>query len=792
MGFLNSVGIAQHIHRAVVYKAMGKYPTGLPSSSELRRDRVFSSSNHMFRIYLDNYDELEKVDRHMASVIQGVPSEIAQALRETYLETGLPRHPKKSVERAIKAEVQGAWIDGDAGTISAKPSKIAKYVALGLELVYRGKASQRELQVVGGGFVYISMFRRPILCSLNQIWRTIVDLEGKGSHYRTVLKKEVICEIIRFIGLIPLALINLRTLFDPMVSVSDASTTGGGFCVSRGLTPYGASAASSSVRGDLPLEEESSQVLSIGMFDGIAALRVALDCLGVPVAGHVSIEKNPEAQRVVESFFPDALMVGDIEDVDQEMVKSWALRFSSVSLIILGAGPPCQGVSGLNSDRKGALRDLRSALFKHVPRIENLVKHAFPWAQVHSICESVASMDSGDCEIMSSAFGSYPWYVDSSCMSLCHRPRLYWLSWEIYEKEGVSIGWGSDTDLPLLGELQVQTELTETKYLEPGWELSPGQKLPTFTTSRPSTKPLRRPAGLKGCQPHEVQRWSQDLHRFPPYQYKDCNLVSHHSSGEKRLPSILEREAMMGFPAHYTRQCLPKNLHDSVQHKDVRLTLLGNSWSVPVVSLLLSYLFEILGIAQAFSPQQIVDKLAPGQGTSLQSILLRPPLHHSTITLPPNHLLTQKLCSLVSLKGEDLLVQSQTEAPVRYHRLRSSIPSKLWRWRVIAGWQWTGSPEHINVLELRAVLTSIKWRAEQCKQLDLRCTHLVDSLVCLHALTRGRSSSRKMRRTLMRINSFLLVTGLQPLWGYVSTHDNPADRPSRRGVKKKWVKRTPK
>ena len=71
----------------------------------------------MFRIYLDNFDELRKVDRRTASLIEGVPSEIAEALRKTYLELGLPRHPKKSVERALKAEVQGAWIDGEAGAI---------------------------------------------------------------------------------------------------------------------------------------------------------------------------------------------------------------------------------------------------------------------------------------------------------------------------------------------------------------------------------------------------------------------------------------------------------------------------------------------------------------------------------------------------------------------------------------------------------------------------------------------------------------------------------------------------
>lgn len=65
---------------------------------------------------------------------------------------------------------------------------------------------------------------------------------------------------------------------------------------------------------------------------------------------------------------------------------------------------------------------------------------------------------------------------------------------------------------------------------------------------------------------------------------------------------------------------------------------------------------------------------------------------------------------------------------------------------------------------------------------------VLPGMVVLHSLTRGRSSSRKMRRTLMRLNSLLLVSGLSPVWAYVDTHQNPADRPSRWGVKKPWLK----
>ena len=107
------------------------------------------------------------------------------------------------------------------------------------------------------------------------------------------------------------------------------------------------------------------------------------------------------------------------------MVTEWADNFSRVSLVVLGAGPPCQGVSGLNPARKGALKDARSCLFTHVDRVRLLARKAFPWAQVMALVENVASMDQADEALMTQSFGTEPWYIDSADVSLARRPRLY-------------------------------------------------------------------------------------------------------------------------------------------------------------------------------------------------------------------------------------------------------------------------------------------------------------------------------------------------------------------------------
>jgi hypothetical protein len=119
---------------------------------------------------------------------------------------------------------------------------------------------------------------------------------------------------------------------------------------------------------------------------------------------------------------------------------------------------------------------------------------------------------------MNEAYEEEPWFIDAAGVSLARRPRLYWISWELGDDEDVEVYWGSDGRLPIKGEVVLRAPVAPEKFLQPGW-VAPEQSLPTFTTSRPSPTPHRKPAGLHTCQEHEKQRWRDDQHRFPPYQY---------------------------------------------------------------------------------------------------------------------------------------------------------------------------------------------------------------------------------------------------------------------------------
>ena len=81
-------------------------------------------------------------------------ADLVEQMREMYEAMGSPRHPRKSVQRALHGEVQGAMLDGGEGLRHPKPEKAQVYCQLADELIRRGQCALQELQVVCDGFIY--------------------------------------------------------------------------------------------------------------------------------------------------------------------------------------------------------------------------------------------------------------------------------------------------------------------------------------------------------------------------------------------------------------------------------------------------------------------------------------------------------------------------------------------------------------------------------------------------------------------------------------------------------------
>ena len=110
-------------------------------------------------------------------------------------------------------------------------------------------------------------------------------------------------------------------------------------------------------------------------------------------------------------------------------------------------------------------------------------------------------------------------------------------------------------------------------------------------------------------------------------------------------------------------------------------------------------------------------------------------------------------------------------------RLHPGLQGRRWRQIVSSPWRFQ---EHINVLELRALFTAVKWAVSSPRSAGGRLLSWVDSLVVLFSVRKGRSSSHPLLRRLRSMAAFLLAVDLALYCNYIPTEVNPADRPSRR------------
>ncbi|CAE8720996.1 unnamed protein product [Polarella glacialis] len=673
MGFIGSVGIAQHLRRNMLL-ANKPQGAGLNACTELRKDRAFPSGTAGFwKVYLGNWDELRVTSRASARLLEGKPSPENLDIHASYLFNEAPRHPKKALHHAIKGLTQGALLDGEEGSARPKPEKVAKYIAVIVHILRQGFVNLRQLQLLMGVF------------------------------------------------LVPLARMDFRRPYCHVVTASDASESGGGVTASRGLTPWGVKAALSPTNLTIDFQTDCS-ILGVGCFDGISALQVALEILGAPIAGFVSIENKMEAIRVIRANYPSTQHFSDIKSFGEAQVRQLALSFPRVQLVLVGAGPPCQGVSALNAGRLGAVEDPRSSLQSRVAWLRDLFILGFPWAKVQVLEESVASMAADGVSVL--------------------------------EERGA--GWQAFTPIELCIPFGDQRD-----FLSPGWQkVEVNRPFPTFTTSIPKENPGPQPAGLQSCDTDAIKRWEMDRFRFPPYTYNRAHLIIN-KAGVLRQPNVEEREIMLGFPRGYTQACLPKGVRSSRPRlwEDTRLSLLGNSWSAPVVSWLLKNLLVAERLIPEISLQTRVARFDPRElRGSLHQVLDRPPLGSLPPNLPGSNeaielALVRNISKSSSSKGSDVKMTSGgNEGPDVWPR--KAIPSKLWRWRTICSWRFKHlhGPEHINVLELRAFLTSLRWRLRKKGGIAKRFFHLLDSQVNLGILAKGRTSSRKFLQCSVRLS----------------------------------------
>ena len=86
--------------------------------------------------------------------------------------------------------------------------------------------------------------------------------------------------------------------------------------------------------------------------------------------------------------------------------------------------------------------------------------------------------------------------------------------------------------------------------------------------------------------------------------------------------------------------------------------------------------------------------------------------------------------------------------------------------------------QHIDVLELKVALATLRWRTRSTEQRSARSGDLLGLQVPLAVQVRGRSSSLQVQAVLRRLDACTIASSTSAVCVFIKSQDNPADKPS--------------
>lgn len=277
--------------------------------------------------------------------------------------------------------------------------------------------------------------------------------------------------------------------------------------------------------------------------------QIALQRAGIKVKNYYAAEIDKHAITVAKNNWPEMHQMGNVNSW-----QDWDIDWSSIDLII--AGSPCQGFSF--AGKQLAFDDPRSELFfTFIDILEHIRGLNF---DVSFMLENVR-MKEEFLKVITNQLGVEPIMIDSQIVSAQRRKRYYWTSWQNTQPKDRGI-YLRDILQEISEELRNVPIKEKSKCLRVGGTKSP----------------------LSGR--HE---WDS------PFNTKsDCPKIS------KRRYTPIECERLQTVPDDYTK-------HVSTTQ---RYKMLGNGWTVDVITHLFSQMKDNLTYMKRFAnqPGNILEK----------------------------------------------------------------------------------------------------------------------------------------------------------------------------------------
>ncbi|CAE7765025.1 unnamed protein product [Symbiodinium sp. CCMP2592] len=687
MGWINAVSLFQHLHRQAGL-AREPWGAGLDPAMEWRRDKpvpkgAVGSSGAWFQYYLDDFDCPEKVPRHKWEAMANTISPTHARQRLSYNRIGIGIAEKKAHIREPCVVRMGAEVDGVNGFLSAPRDKMLETGWLALFVIAKPSVSPRMMMVVLGRLTRCFEFRRPLMSLINKCWPK--SMWCRGRRLPTAHIHELVCAV----SLLGLALVDMRTPVSGLVTCSDASTSGGGMCASSGLTSEGVDLLEQldqtphdgerfrpqgSVQG---YKSSGPRVLIISLYDGSSGVMCALTRLDCAVQGYASAGGDSLENRLSRTRFPGMIELGRPGDIDaatvSKLVSSIGYR---LDFVLLAGSLPSQESPGVKGQATPG-GDHKSAL-KTFTDLYEMLTMSFG-VPVHLMLENLFELRESSFAALNEALQLKPYLVDAAAFTGVRRPRLFWVTWEVSCLPGESIEGASGKALPAICCLCLRV-------------LVHGPELSSFPQDA-------------------ISRWHGDRHRFDVSCYLEPHMAVT-AEGVLRLPTLSERERLMGFPDNYFSAGLHPKLKGE-ERQTVRSQLIGGTFCVFSVMVVLDSLLEQFDRKASRQTSAFFNRGAAPPCWTDAPVFVKHAAHSDEVTRLVTHYLR-----VAERGGTD--VRLDAGIPFRAKAWpRSGIQSHLFNWAVVHGYPWR-HVAHINVLELQAVVNSVKWRLRRSDNLEHR------------------------------------------------------------------------
>eukprot|EP00971_Amphidinium_carterae_P325843 6456343-Amphidinium_carterae.1 len=260
------------------------------------------------------------------------------------------------------------------------------------------------------------------------------------------------------------------------------------------------------------------------------------------------------------------------------------------------------------------------------------------------------------------------------------------MTWDLHREAGIDFEVRADRVVA-----RIPSEFWAEASCRPS---SLSSALPTFVRPIPREAPPLDPSGEYRLDHAAWLRWEADCFNYPPYHYC-AEAMMLDPNGDLRLPTINEKELLLGYPLDHTYSVgARQQRQDTRWHAEERHRLMGRAPHVGVLMWVLGPPLHDHGVLLCAAS---TEEVAESFGWSPNAI-------HDDVS---DVALVNFFLSRTSRKGQDIKLNlwRQGSRPQTSH----ALSPRWWTWQVDFSAPWKHHDEHINALELRALLLAIKF-----------------------------------------------------------------------------------